>query len=658
MSFPRTAPGARTGGALGALLALMLCMAAAVCQADTRADDRLEQQRQAYRAARAAWAAHDKQTFARLTDSLSDYPLHPYLEFESLRDAPYARARERIDRFLAKLGDAPLANRLRGRLLRDFYGQHDWQAFVDYYRESLGTVGLQCQYQEARYHIGLRSQAVAAGLTLWNVERSQPDDCDPLFALLEREGAISEHLAWQRFAKAVRAGQLRLARYLQPRLASAAKQSLAERYLALYRDPRLLANHHLFPETDAEVTALIELALMRQARIDAATALRHWRHYAAARDFDAGARSRVVVTIARELYGQGDQALLAEVLKQDRELLDSNFYEWLLRRRIAATDWPAVSAAIAALPQTLQAEPEWRYWQARARELTGGDRDGSRQVFSELSRQRSFYGFLASDWLRQDYQMAQNTTSPDPAGLAALASQPAFLRVRELLHHGQELDAAREWWRATRDLSEAEWELAGHLAHRWQWHYQAILAMVRASHWDDLETRFPVVHRHSFAAQARHNALPVPLVLAVARQESAFRSDALSPAGARGLMQLMPATARETARRHGIPYRGSHQLFDASLNIRLGTRYYRDMLDRFQDNRILATAAYNAGPGRVRQWLERSAGQLPFDAWIETIPFVETRNYVQNVLAFSAIYAHRLGSRERILSRAEREQLL
>jgi soluble lytic murein transglycosylase len=652
MPFPRKAQ-----SALGVVLAFALCAAAGVGRADAPAD-LLEQQRQTYREARAAWAAHDRQTFARLADNLRDYPLHPYLEFETLRDAPYTRARGRIDRFLADLGDAPLANRLRGRLLGDFYRQRDWQAFVDHYRESLGTTGRQCQYQEARYHIGLRNQAIAAGLALWNVENSQPDDCDPLFALLEREDAISEHLAWQRFAKAVRAGQSRLAQYLRPRLVSAAKHSLAERYVALYRDPGLLANHDLFPETDAEVTALIELALVRHARSDAAAALRHWRHYAVARDFDVAARSRILTTLARELYTQDDQVLLAEVLQRDGELLDSNFHGWLLRRHIAATDWPAVSAAITALPQTLQTAPEWRYWQARARELSGGDRDRSQQVFGELSQQRSFYGFLASDWLRQDYEMAQSTAPPDETGLAVLASQPAFLRIRELLHHGQELDAAREWWRATRDLSEAEWQLAGHLAHRWQWHYQAILAMVRASHWDDLERRFPVVHRHSFATQARDNALPVPLVLAVARQESAFRRDALSPAGARGLMQLMPATAHETAQRHGIRYRGSHQLLDADLNIRLGTRYYRDMLDRFQNNRILATAAYNAGPGRVRQWLQRSAGQLPFDAWIEAIPFAETRNYVQNVLAFSAIYAHRLGSRERILSRAEREQLL
>ena len=182
--------------------------------------------------------------------------------------------------------------------------------------------------------------------------------------------------------------------------------------------------------------------------------------------------------------------------------------------------------------------------------------------------------------------------------------------------------------------------------------------MVKASRWDEIDVRFPVLHREPFETQSERQRLPVQLMLALARQESAFRAEALSPAGARGLMQLMPATAHEVARKHTIPFRSESQLFDPKLNIALGTSYYRDMLDRFQDNRILATAAYNAGPGRVKGWLNASDGRLPFDAWIEAIPFVETRNYVQNVLAFSAIYAHRLGTAEHLLSAHERQQPL
>ncbi|MFZ5653241.1 MAG: transglycosylase SLT domain-containing protein [Pseudomonadota bacterium] len=646
-------PAARHCGPLLLALATLPGAGPAAAGADT-----LDQQRQAYRAARAAWSAGDRATFARLSDALVDYPLHPYLEFEHLRGAAYGTARDRIDRFLAALGDMPLANRLRARLLREFYAERRWQAFAEYHADSVRTDALDCQYQEARYHLGERAAAIAEGLRLWNVERSRPAECDPLFALLRREGALSEPIVWQRFAKAVRAGQLHLAGYLQQMVHSAAGQSLARRYLALYRDPGLLADYRLLPEADPEVDRLLELALIRAARTDAAAALRHWRHYDAAREFEAAARARIASAIARGLYEQDRPELFAEVVARHADLLDDAFHEWLLRRRVAAGDWSALAAAIDSLPEALRGEPEWRYWRARSAMLTGRERTAVEAALGELSTQRSFYGFLASDWLNRDYQMAQRPAAPDEAALEALASRPALLRVRELLHHGQELDAAREWWRATRGLSEAEWALAGHLAHRWGWHYQAILAMVRASRWDDLDVRFPLVHRDQFAAHAGRNALPMPLALAVARQESAFRADAISPAGARGLMQLMPATANEVARRHGIAYRAQHQLFDAGVNIHLGTRYYRDMLDRFHDNRILATAAYNAGPGRVRQWLARSGGRLPFDAWIEAIPFLETRNYVQNVLAFSAIYAHRLGSRERILSPREREQPL
>lgn len=622
-------------------------------------DTQLAQQRLQYQAARLAWQAQNLAVFARLSDQLHDYPLHPYLEFEYLRGASYARNPERIDRFLDAQGDMPLANRLRARLLGEFYAQRNWSAFRDHYSPSVSTTALDCRYQEARYHSGSAAEATAAGLTLWNVPTSQPAECNPLFALLRRSGAITGTVAWQRFARAVRAGQLGLARYVQrEHLTSPTQRSLAERYLALYREPRLLDRSQLFPEDDVEVSELIALVISRRAQTDATAALTRWDYQTTTRTFEVAVSARVTAAIARGLYEQGHHQPLAMLLRERGALLDSNFHEWLLRRQIAAGDWQGVAAAIGALPATLQGEPAWRYWQARARMLVAGDDDQARATFAELSGQRSFYGFLASDWLDNPYQMAPRTAAPNAGTLQAFASRPPFLRIRELLHHRQHAEAYREWWRATQYLNEAEWDLAGQLAHGWGWHPQAILAMVKASQWDDLEIRFPVLHRHEFAAQARHNDLPMPLMFAVARQESAFRADALSPAGARGIMQLMPATATEVARRHGISYRGVHHLLEPALNIELGTRYYRDMLRRFQDNRILATAAYNAGPGRVRQWLGRSGGRLPFDAWIEAIPFLETRNYVQNVLAFSAIYAHRLGSDERILSSRERRQQL
>src|SRR5690606_3352196 len=197
----------------------------------------LDQQRHLYQQARAAWESRNLDRFARLSDQLRDYPLHPYLEFEQLRTASHARERERIDRFLATMGDMPLANRLRTRLLGEFYAQGNWAMFRAYYADSVRTTALECRYQEARFRDGLQAEATAAALALWNVPRSQPAECDPLFDLLRQPHAISPAVAWQRFAAAVRADQLRLANYLQQHyLAEPAWQSLTQRYLALYRD--------------------------------------------------------------------------------------------------------------------------------------------------------------------------------------------------------------------------------------------------------------------------------------------------------------------------------------------------------------------------------------------------------------------------------------
>ncbi|MFP5414056.1 MAG: transglycosylase SLT domain-containing protein [Gammaproteobacteria bacterium] len=620
--------------------------------------DELDTQRATYRAAQQAAASRDWAEFFRLREALREYPLHPYLEYETLGSALYPEAREAIDHFLDGLGDMPLANRLRTRLLREFYAQRDWRNFLAYYRDSVRTVELECQYQLARYHAGEHRDAIVAGLALWNVGHSQPAGCDDLFAVVNRSGEITEAIAWQRYTKAVLANQLSLAQHVERFLVSGAIRAKAGRYLQLRQNPGLLSDHDLFPEHSPEVVALIAQTLERSARTDAARALEHWQYYQRNPAFDVATRSRVQTAIVRALYDQGYASEVATQIQRHGDLLDTGFHEWYLRRHIGTGDWRALATGIDQLPPSLRAEPRWRYWRVRAAQLLGESDPGMTTTFAELATQRSFYGFLACDWLNQGYRMARSEEKPDEAGIAALAARPALLRVRELLYHGQELDAAREWWRATRPLTESEWLAAGHLAHRWEWHYQAILAMVQASRWDEIDTRFPVLHRQPFATQSERKGLPMPLMLAVARQESAFRAEALSPAGARGLMQLMPATANEVARKHAIPYRSESQLFDPELNIALGTSYYRDMLDRFQDNRILATAAYNAGPGRVKGWLNASGGRLPFDAWIEAIPFVETRNYVQNVLTFSAIYAHRLGTSEQLLSAHERRQPL
>ncbi len=215
-------------------------------------------------------------------------------------------------------------------------------------------------------------------------------------------------------------------------------------------------------------------------------------------------------------------------------------------------------------------------------------------------------------------------------------------------------DARREWRSALRERGAEDLLAAGALAARWSWHHQAIFAMIDAQYWDALELRFPLAYADTLLAASRQTAIAEPFLFAIARQESAFGVDARSPAGALGLMQLLPSTARDTARRLGVRYGGWHQLLQAETNVLLGSRYLDQLLDDFTDNRILAAAAYNAGPNRVRSWLARLPEPVDHDVFVETMPFYETRRYVQNVLAFAVIYGYRLGRDQPLVYERER----
>lgn len=620
--------------------------------------EHLQRQRLQYRAALDALKDNDNDTFIRIKRELLTYSLYPYLEYEFLKRQHYAAVRKQLDIFFQHHDEVPVSRSLRLRLLEQLYQRKEWSAYKNYHRKNLTGAEQQCRFQEALYHTGSEQEAIANGLKLWNVGRSQVSSCDPLFKLLIDSGSIVEELVWQRYTKAVLAHRYDLARYVQRFLKSSRYISLARRYVSLDRNYQLLGNRDLFSERTPEISAVIAHAILHQSADNPRLAEANWKYYQSRYAFDAKTRAEIYTTLARAFYKSGDAVAFASIINGQSELLNIDFHEWRLRQLIGEGNWPSLLAGIKTLPLELQNQARWQYWQARASLLLGDNGSSITQTFRTLAQKRSYYGFLASDWLAENYQMEHRPAAVNEDDIHDLIGTPAMTRIRELRYHQQLPEALREWRDATRAMNEAQLLVAAQLAKRWRWHHQSIFAMIKASYWDDIDTRFPVLYREYFQAHSGDRQLPMHLMMALARQESAYHDRAVSPAGARGLMQLMPATARETARKHSIPYTSKNELFIPEKNIRLGTQYYRDMLKRFDDNRILATAAYNAGPHRVDRWLSKSKGQLPFDAWIETIPFKETRNYVQNVLAFSAIYAHHLGEKDRILTPRERDRTL
>ena len=282
----------------------------------------------------------------------------------------------------------------------------------------------------------------------------------------------------------------------------------------------------------------------------------------------------------------------------------------------------------------------------------------SDKKFHQLAQERSFFGYLAADKTSQPYLLKDKPVSISAETWRQINNNGHLIRSRELFLLGEYTNARREWGHLTRTADTETMIAAAKLASSWGWHSQAAYGIVVTKQWDDLTLRFPSDYLNLYKKSSSKYKLPLELMLAISRQESSFATDALSPSGAKGLMQLMPKTALYIARKNNISYRYERELFEAEKNIQLGTSYYRYLMNDFNDNRILSTSSYNAGPNRTRQWLKKSLGVLPADVWTEVIPFNETRRYVQNVLYFTVVYGLREGIAVKLLTEKEQHTLL
>ncbi|WJW75366.1 transglycosylase SLT domain-containing protein [Thiohalobacter sp. IOR34] len=629
-------------------LILLLSLLLALPVGARGGDDPLTAQRERFRQAYAALERGQEARARRLARGLEDYPLYPYLEERRLRRQGSGASDAEIRTFLDRWPDGPLAERLRRSWLKRLARQKAWPRFLAFYREPQ-SAELQCYRLQA---LLARQPPDADWLQharrQWLVGRSQPDSCDPVFKVLLASPAMSSELIWQRIELAIDNGKLSLARWLGGKL-SAADRRWVERWRAAHRRPARTLRDPALAKDNPLVRKILVHALQRLARSDPPSARAHWQRLRQRHAFSPAQRAAVQRSIALHAayrYLPEARAWLDSIPAEAR---DRRSREWRARTALQAADWPDLLAAILAMPEEERNATEWRWWRAVALE-NSGRADQARSLFATLAGERHYYGFLAADRLQQDYRLGHRAISADRAALdALLAIHPGLLRAGELYRLEMRLAARREWRHASAALTPRQLELAAALAHRWGWHDQAIATAARSRHRDDLELRFPLVYTAQVEQTARRFKLDPAWIFGVMRQESAFKADARSPAGALGLMQLMPATGRHTARLLRLPRPTTATLLQAGANIRLGSGYLKRVLERFAGNEVLATAAYNAGPLRVQRWLPKTDG-MPAARWVDTLPYRETRGYVRGVLAFTTVYDLRLDGGARPLS--------
>jgi soluble lytic murein transglycosylase len=608
-------------------------------------DDRwyLIEQRARFLQAEEALERGNVRRFNRLRDELEDYPLHPYLVYADITRRLGTAKPDEIEAFLDRYADTPLTWQLRSRWLNQLARRGHWDKFLDVYEPSVST-RMRCQWLRALINANRADEAMPHVQTLWLAGRSQPPACDPVFKAWRRAGYLTRDLVWERIALAVRAGRPSLASYLT-RYLDAHERPLAEAWLGVRQQPaRVLrvARANGDPEI---VEAILVYGVERLARRDPEQAANIWAQLRTHFAFSASA----VGTVHRRLglsyaYAHEPQALYWLNAIPESEM-DDRAREWRILSSMNHGEWRQAFEHL--LDQSganlapNASSPRWRYWTARALEAMDWHDDAD-AMYAELARERSYYGFLAADRIGHDYQLNHRTLEYSDHELRLLAAEPGALRARELYSLGRTIGARREWRLFTRGMSDADLARAAKLAHRWGWHGRAILTVARTPHLDDLEMRFPLAYHDRVLEQAEARRLDPAWMYAIVRQESAFIADARSPAGALGLMQIMPGTGRKIARSLNKPLESRRQLLDADVSLEFGSTYLRILLDEMDEHPVLAAAAYNAGPHRVERW--RPAEQnMSADLWIENVPYGETREYLRRVLAYTTIYEQRLG---------------
>ena len=611
----------------------------------------LAQQRQMYDQAKSALAKGDKAPYLRYADALRDYPLTPYLAYDELTARLKWASNDEIEKFLAEHGDLPQAGWMKLRWLRWLAERGDWKPFINHYDPKLNFTELDCLYGQYQLGHGMVAEGYATAEKLWMVGKSQPNACDPLFERWAAAGQLTEEKRWKRLKLAAEARNYGLATFMSKSLTTL--KARGELMIEVAQKPTLLSNTARFSTADKAMGDVVGLGLRRLARQDPEQALSLLDGYARKLSFSTEEKVAIAREIGLSLAKRFDLRALQVMAQYDPELRDNTVSEWRARLLLRHGRWDEAYQLTSRLPAELANTNRWRYWQARSLQLAQPHSKQALALYQPLAKERDFYGFLAADRIEAPYSLNNKPLTLAPKVMQKVRNTAGIRRAIEFHDRGQIVDGRREWYHVSRLFSRDEMVAQAKLAYDMQWYFPAIRTISQAQYWDDLDIRFPMAYRSNLTQQAKLRGLHSSWVFAITRQESAFMSDARSGVGAMGLMQLMPATAKETARKFGIPLSAPQQALDPDKNIQLGAAYLSQVHGQFNGNRVLASAAYNAGPGRVRQWL-KGANHLAFDVWVENIPFDETRQYVQNVLSYSVIYGQKLNAPQPLVDWHER----
>ncbi|MBC3884035.1 lytic transglycosylase domain-containing protein [Undibacterium griseum] len=561
--------------------------------------------------------------------ALANYDIPSYVDYYRIRSHLYRASNTEIRDFISRYDGSAIADRMRNDWLLLLAKRGEWDLFDQQYPLFVVADDNQLRCYALLSKASRQQNVASDAKNLLNTPRDYGEGCYALVSYLYANKQLNQDDLWAQMRMAAENNSLPLALRLG-KLLDLNEKRLTE---AFDKPARLLKKG---PDNARTARELYVLALGRMARTDTEDAAEKLSRFGARLNDSERANAWALIALQSALKLEPDA--LGYWTRTGNATLSSEALQWRIRTALREGDWKLVKNAITQLPPRLRNEPAWLYWYGRALKADGKTEE-ARQIFSSITDQIHFYGQLALEENGQKIGVPVSVRPVTAEELSAIEKNQNLQRALRFYAMNLRLEGTREWNWELRKMNERQHIVAAELARKNNLLDRMVNTSDRTREEMDFSQRFPTPFNDSMYKTTQALGLDMAWVYGLIRQESRFIMTARSHVGASGLMQIMPATARYVAKKMGLGNFVPEQVNDVETNIALGTNYLNMVLTDLGGSQALASAAYNAGPGRPRAWRAKLTHPVEGAIFTETIPFNETRNYVKNVLSNATYYA-------------------
>ncbi|ASK78390.1 lytic murein transglycosylase [Paraphotobacterium marinum] len=566
----------------------------------------------------------------------SKYPLTPYLRYQHIKQNFSKYSVNQILNFSRSHNNYAFSNPIKDEYALYLIANSKWSDYLKVQNYKPKSLRFKCDYYYSQLKVGNQSLAWSGAKEIWSGYKQFPKNCKKLISAWKNTNKITDKDKLSRLLFLFKSnGSLNEITRLSDSIKDLKSKQLARQIVDLYKNPNLVTKFAKKNLVDNYNQKIVTEAYKRLVRTNINLAVKSLNSIKLSQNLPAYSFQYLKDYTAQKLMNYDNFSNNKWRDNVIRNSEDEALIATRIRMEMREAKWKSAEYWYNFLPTKSKKSLEWRFWHARFTEKLGNKKEG-RRLLNQIVGKRDFYSAAAATILEKNISFPVPKLRFNKTVINKYKTELSI--VGELIAINQIDYAIKEWNFLLNKTNRKEHETLSLYAHKHHWNYLTVLATIHGKFFDYIDTRFPLAHKWWFQFYSKKYGVDESILYALSRQESAFNTTAKSHAGARGLMQLMPATAYETAKEINLPYAGLSSLYIPQVNIELGTAYLSMMLDKYNGNRILAFASYNAGPHRVTKWLKESRGRLDVYDFIQCIPFKETRGYVKNILMYDIYY--------------------